>query len=72
MTRLQNDELRRQIGRAQDELTETKDKRVRTNFEIDKVYNDLFIKNDTMKLYDRTIEDLKKAMDVEKQYITNL
>ena len=72
MTRLQNDELRRQIGRAQDELTETKDKRVRTNFEIDKVYNDLFIKNDTMKLYDRTIEDLKKAMDVEKQYIANL
>lgn len=58
MTKMQNDELRRQIGRAQKEVQEIKEKRVRVNYEVDKVYNDLFIKNDTMKLYDRTIEDL--------------
>lgn len=72
MTRMQNDELRRQIGRAQDQLADTKEKRVRATFEIDQVYNDLFVKNDTMKLYDRTIEDLKKAIDVEKQFMSQL
>ena len=53
-------------------MKETEEKRVKINYELDKVYNDLFIKNDTMKLYDKTIEDLSNALNVEKNFHSNL
>lgn len=68
MTKMQNDELRKQIGRTQKEIKDTNEKRIRVNYEVDHVYNDLFIKNDTMKLYDKTIEDLSKALEIEKDF----
>lgn len=36
------------------------------------MYNDIFIKNDTLKLYDKTIHDLKSAVDMEKDYFVDL
>ena len=32
----------------------------------------MFVKNDTMKLYDRTIDDIKRALQMEKQYVQKL
>lgn len=55
MTRMQNDELRRQIGRTEDDMKEVNEKRIKVNYDIDNVYNDIFVKNDTLKLYDKTI-----------------
>lgn len=68
MTRMQNDELRRQIGRTEDDMKEVNEKRIKVNYDIDNVYNDIFVKNDTLKLYDKTISDLQKAVDLEKSY----
>ena len=72
MTRLQNDELRRQIGRAEEIHRETIEKRIKVRFEIDKVYNEVFVQTDTMRLYDKTIQDLGKADIVEKACLEEL
>ena len=72
LTRMQNDELRRQIGRAEELRRETVEKRVKAKFDIDKVYNDVFLQSDTMKLYDKTIQDLGKASAVEKACLEEL
>lgn len=72
MTRMQNDELRRQIGRAEDDLKELDEKRIKAQYEIDRVYNDVFVKNDTLKLYDKTLKDMEKAREVEHMYQKNL
>ena len=53
-------------------MKEILEKRVRVQYEADQVYNDLFVKNDTMKLYDRTIDDIKRALQMEKQYVEKL
>lgn len=65
MTRMQNDELRRQIGQTEDNTQELSEKRIKVNYDIDNVYNDIFVKNDTLKLYDKTIEDLTRANEIE-------
>ena len=53
-------------------MKEIQEKRVRVQYEADQVYYDLFVKNDTMKLYDRTIDDIKRALQMEKQYVQKL
>ena len=39
---------------------------------MDKTYNELFSANDTLKLYDKTVQDLKRAIVTEKAYIKTL
>ena len=70
--RMQNNELRRMIGELQKDNEETKAKQVRTKYLIDSVYNELFTKNDSLKLYEKTISDLRRALVTEKAYITTL
>lgn len=45
---------------------------MRTKYQIDAVYNELFTKNDSLKLYEKTINDLRKALVTEKAYIQTL
>ena len=44
------------------------EKRTKAQFIIDDVYKDLFVKNDTLKLYDKTIKELQKAKDTEEAF----
>ena len=60
------------IGELQKDNEELKAKQVRNRYQIDAVYNELFIKNDSLKLYQKTISDLRKALVTEKAYITTL
>ena len=53
-------------------MKEVNEKRIKVNYDIDNVYNDIFVKNDTLKLYDKTISDLQKAVDLEKSYEKDL
>lgn len=72
MTKLQNNEIRRQIGKVEKSTHEVQQKQIKIKFNIDEVYNDIFVKNDTLKLYDKTIGDLKSAVDMEKVYYCEL
>ena len=72
MTKMQNDELRRKIGKVELEVKETSEKRIKVNYNIDNVYNDLFVYNDTLKLYDKTIVDLSNARDIERTCLNDI
>lgn len=36
------------------------------------MYNDVFVKNDTLKLYDKTLKDMSKALEIEKAFQSDL
>lgn len=63
---MQNGEFRRKIQEIQKDTQDVKEKQIKVKYEIEKVYNEMFIKNDTLKLYDKTIKDLSRAVEVEK------
>ena len=63
---MQNGEFRRKIQEIQKDTHDVKEKQIKVKYEIEKVYNEMFIKNDTLKLYDKTIKDLSRAVEVEK------
>lgn len=65
---MQNNEYRCKIAELQNLNHELKEKQIKQEFQIDEVYNDLFVKNDTLKLYDKTLEDLTKALNMEKAF----
>ena len=68
MTKMQNNEYRRKIAELEEQNKELKAKQIKAEFKIEEVSNDLFVKNDTLKLFDKTIEDLTTAIEVEKIY----
>ena len=65
---MQNNEYRRKIAELQNLNHELKEKQIKQEFLIDEVYNDLFVKNDTLKLYDKTLTDLTRALEVERAF----
>ena len=36
------------------------------------MYNDVFVKNDTLKLYDKTLKDMTRALEIEKAFQSDL
>ena len=57
---------RRKIAELQRENQAIVEKQIRTQYVIEGIYDDLFIKNDTLKLFDKTIEDLTSAVEMEQ------
>ena len=72
MLEMQNNEQRRKIFQLQKDNQDIRDKQVTTSYSIDQIYNELFIQNDSMKLYDKTIRDLKRAIKTEKTCLKTL
>lgn len=60
------------IGELEQDQVEVKNKQTRVQFEIDSTYNELFAQNDCIKLYEKTISDLKKALVTEIAYAQTL
>ena len=56
----------------QEDNKEIENKRTKTLYQIDNAYNELFNTNESMKLYEKTIDDLKKAVNTEKAYLVTL
>ena len=55
MIRLQNNELRRKIGQLGLDNKEIDHKRIKTGKELDQAYQQLFIQNESLKLFNKTL-----------------
>ena len=69
---MQNGEFRRKIKKMEDEIANTKDKRTRIQYDLDKVLEELFKTNESYKLYNKTLGELNKANQSEIDYIRNM
>jgi septal ring factor EnvC (AmiA/AmiB activator) len=64
-----NDEFRRKITRVEKDTREVAEKRKLAKKELDQTYQQIFTTNETLKLYDKTNDDLEKAINTEKAYL---
>ena len=69
---MQNGEFRRKIKKMEEEIANTKDKRTRIQYDLDKVLEELFKTNESYKLYNKTLNELNKANQSEIDYIRNI
>ena len=69
MLQMQNREYKRKITAFQKETKEVKQKQISELSEIEQAYFNLFSTNESLKLYDKTITELQKAIQTEKVYV---
>lgn len=70
--RLQNNEYRRNIGEIKKDMAEVHNKRLKTEQQLDQAYDNLFNTNESAKLYNNTISDLKCAKVTEESFLKTL
>ena len=70
--RLQNNEYRRNIGEIKKDMAEVHNKRLKTEQQLDQAYDNLFNTNESAKLYNNTIGDLKCADVTEQSFMKTL
>ena len=66
---MENAELQRQMARLEKDNAELTKKRLTTQKETNQAYADLFELNETLKLYDKTNDDLELAIRAERGYL---